>query len=487
MPLKTAGADRTEARGLQRLAAQGKLRRIFSGVYSDELVQPLEVVTRRHLLELCALITPDCIVSHRSAFEQRPTASGDYFLTGPYRRDISLPGVKLRIAKGPGPLASDIAIPTFHGIAHISSQARALLENLFASRGDRAEKRTLGAAAVEEWLDRFIGRDVDGATNRLRDSARAIATPLGLGAEFEQLDAIIGALLGTRTARLSAPAARARAAKRPYDDARLKLFEALAIELQQNPLQLPAADPAEDASLQAFVETYFSNYIEGTEFEITEAHDIVVNGRPLKYREDDSHDILGTYRAILESKQSPKLPDSAQEFARLLQQWNSEVIESRKDKLPGEFKTERNRAGATWFVDPDLVVGTLLKGYEFIMSAATPANRAALAAFVVSEVHPFSDGNGRTARVAMNHFLSNAELIRITVPTVFREDYIGALKALTNGNPVPLPRMLARAARFSRWLDTSSTKVCFAALERSNAMKRPDEARLEFADARADP
>ncbi len=486
MPLKISGEDRTEARRLQRLAGQGELRRIYSGVYTDDLVQPLEAVTRRHLLELCVLLAPDCIVSHRSAFEQRPTPTGNYFLTGPYRRDLALPGVKLRITKGPGPLESDIAIPTFHGTAHISSQARALLENLFTSRGDPKEKRTLGAEAVEEWLDRFISRDVDGATNKLRDTARAIAGPLGLETEFQQLDATIGALLGTRTAKLSAPAARARAAKRPYDDARLKLFEALAIELQQNPLQVPAADPAADVSLQAFVETYFSNYIEGTEFEITEAHDIVINGRPLKYREDDSHDILGTYQAIVESKQFPKLPDNAEEFARLLKEWNRQVIESRKDKLPGEFKTERNRAGATWFVDPDLVLGTLLKGYEYIMSAATPANRAALATFVVSEVHPFADGNGRTARVAMNHFLSNAGMTRIIVPTVYRDDYIGALKALTNGNPVPVPRMLTRAARFSRWIDMSSTPVCFAALEKSNAMKRSDEAKLDFGETRED-
>jgi hypothetical protein len=487
MSLKFAGEDRTEGRRLQRLAEQGQLRRIHSGIYTDDLVQSLETVTRRHLFELCALIAPGSIISHRSAFEQRPTASGNYYLTGQYRRDLQLPGVKLRIAAGPGPLDSDISIPTFHGNAYISSQARALIENLSQSRGDPAERRALGAEAIEAWLDRYISRDIDGAINQLRDLARTIAAPLGLDAEFKQLDTTIGALLGTRTAKLTAPAARARAAKRPYDDARLKLFETLSAELQQNPLLVSAADPKTDPQLQAFVETYFSNYIEGTEFEIEEAHDIVVNGRPLKYREDDSHDILGTYQAILKSKQSPDLPGSGEQFVQLLQDWNRQVIESRKEKQPGEFKTERNRAGSTWFVDPDLVLGTLLKGYEFIMGAATPANRAALASFVVAEVHPFSDGNGRTARVAMNHFLSNAQLTRIIVPTVFRDDYITALKAMTNQNPTPLPRMLARAARFSRWLDMSSTPNCFAALTRSNAMKRPDEAKLEFDDAQPVP
>ena len=483
MPLKFAGEDRTQGRRLQRLAGQGQLRRIHPGIYTDDLVQPLETITRRHLFELCALIAPGSIISHRSAFEQRPTASGNYYLTGPYRRDLQLPGVKLRIAAGPGALDSDLSIPTFHGKAYVSSQARALLENLSHSRGEPAERRALGAEAVEAWLDRYISRDIDGAINQLRDSARTIAGPLGLDAEFEQLDTTIGALQGTRTAKLTAPAARARAAKRPYDDTRLKLFEMLASELQQNPLLVPTADPKMDPQLQAFVETYFSNFIEGTEFEIEEAHDMVVNGRPLQYREDDSHDILGTYQAILKSKQAPELPESGEQFVQQLQDWNRQVIESRKDKRPGEFKTERNRAGNTWFVDPDLVFGTLLKGYEYIMGVATPANRAALTSFVVAEVHPFSDGNGRTARVAMNHFLSHAGLTRIIVPTVFRDDYITALKAMTSQNPSPLPRMLMRAARFSRWLDTSSTPNCFAALNRSNAMKRPAEARLVFDDA----
>jgi hypothetical protein len=484
MALKFAGEDRTEARRLQRMAEQGQLRRIYQGIYTDDLLQPIETITRRHLYELCALLAPGGIISHRSAFEQqRPTPAGNYYLTGPYRRDIQLPGVRLRIAQGQGPLDSDIRIPTFHGFAFVSSQVRALLENLSPSRGHPADKRTLGAAEVEEWLDRFISRDVNGAINQIRDTARTIAEPLGLHAEFKQLESTIGALLGTRKIKMHAPVAIARAAKRPYDDARLRLFETLAAELQKDPLQVSAADPKADPQLQAFVETYFSNYIEGTEFEIREALDIVINGRPLKYREDDSHDILGTYQAILSSKAAPDIPQSAEDFAKQLQDWNHLVIESRKDKTPGEFKTESNRAGNTIFVAPELVVGTLIKGYEIIMSAATAANRAALAMFAVAETHPFTDGNGRTARVSMNHFLTNAGLTRIIVPTVYRDDYISALKAMSNGHPTPLMRMLARAARFSRWLDMSTTEASFAALARSNAMERPERAKLKFDDA----
>jgi hypothetical protein len=485
MPLQLAANNQTEARRLQRLASAGKLRRIYAGVYTDDLVQPLESIVRRELFALCSLVAPGAIISHRSALEGgRPTPAGSVFLTGANRRDFELPGVRLRVVQGVGPLDSDIRIPTFTGDAFISSQARALLENLTASRGDPADRRTLGSDGVEAWLARFVSRDVSDATNKIRDSARSIAGSVGLESEFKQLDRIIGTLLGTQRTHLTAREAIARAAGRPYDDARVTLFQTLATELQANPLQVPAADPTANSDLQAFIETYFSNYIEGTEFEIEEAHDIVVQGRPLRYREDDSHDILGTYRAILETKASPVIPQRFEDFAKQLQTWNREVIESRQAKNPGQFKTESNRAGNTVFVAPDLVVGTLEKGYESIMSAATPANRAALAMFVVAEVHPFTDGNGRTARLAMNLFLTEAGLTRIIVPTVYRDDYISALKAISiNSLPAPTIRMLGRAARFSRWLNMTSKATAFAALKRSNAMGRPETDKLVFADS----
>lgn len=83
----------------------------------------------------------------------------------------------------------------------------------------------------------------------------------------------------------------------------------------------------------------------------------------------------------------------------------------------------------------------------------------------------------------MNLFLTQAGLTRIVIPTVYRDDYIRALKEMSsNAHPVPLARMLARAGRFSRWLDTSSKGSAFAALKQSNALERPEAARLSFDD-----
>jgi hypothetical protein len=42
---------------------------------------------------------------------------------------------------------------------------------------------------------------------------------------------------------------------------------------------------------------------------------------------------------------------------------------------------------------------------------------------------------------------------------------------------------MARAARFSRWLDMTSMTNCFAALTQSNAMQRPEDAQLTFDDS----
>jgi len=64
--------------------------------------------------------------------------------------------------------------------------------------------------------------------------------------------------------------------------------------------------------------------------------------------------------------------------------------------------------------------------------------RALLAMFLVAEVHPFTDGNGRLARLVMNAELSVVGASRIIVPTLFREEYLDCLRVLTRqGEPAP--------------------------------------------------
>jgi len=48
MALRLAVEDKSEARRLQRLATAGKLRRIYAGVYTDDLVQPLALYSEHN-------------------------------------------------------------------------------------------------------------------------------------------------------------------------------------------------------------------------------------------------------------------------------------------------------------------------------------------------------------------------------------------------------------------------------------------------------
>jgi Fic family protein len=95
-----------------------------------------------------------------------------------------------------------------------------------------------------------------------------------------------------------------------------------------------------------------------------------------------------------------------------LQSVNALVMGKRADKKPGEWRDKANQAGSTYFVAPELVPGTLREGFARIEALTHPVARAIMTMFVVTEVHPFIDGNGRTARLAMNCALSAERLSR---------------------------------------------------------------------------
>src|SRR5690606_34769423 len=110
--------------------------------------------------------------------------------------------------------------------------------------------------------------------------------------EFVKLDRMVGAILSTKpTDILKSPVTIARAFGHPYDPARLEVFEQLFVELQQREF----ADIAEMNTTArayrnfAFYEAYFSNFIEGTRFDVQDALRIIETGKPLPARDEDSH------------------------------------------------------------------------------------------------------------------------------------------------------------------------------------------------------
>jgi hypothetical protein len=195
---------------------------------------------------------------------------------------------------------------------------------------------------------------------------------------------------------LRSGALRARAAGQPVDQHRLAVFGRLARALENlAPDVLPALPEDEPRrALLPFYEAYFSNYIEGTEFTLDEAADIVFSHVLPQQRPQDAHDILGTYRITSSLDDMRRTPRTADELVELLTNRHAVLLGGRSETRPGRFKERANRAGSTEFVDPALVDGTLRRGFELGGSLTSPFARAVFLMFLVSEVIPLQTATG---------------------------------------------------------------------------------------------
>jgi hypothetical protein len=457
--------------------AQGRLKRLGTRLYTKNLTDTPEAIVMRNWYYLVTAYFPDALIADRTALENKPAADGSVFIISNKKRDIELPSVTFRPRKGAPALDTDLP---FAGGARLSSTARAFLENMRLSRSrDDAVPRTLSRKEIEERLDAIIRRGGETAINKIRDDARAVAAQIGLQEELKKLDELIGGLLGTKDSEAESPQAAARMAGKPYDPSRLKIFDSLFSALRSSaPISRPIKEPTaqENANL-SFFEAYFSNFIEGTEFEIEEAVDVVFKGAIPNDRPQDAHDVLGTYRLVSDRREMARVPKNFDEFIKILQHRHFVFMEQRPDKLPGKFKQKTNRAGSSVFVEPDLVTGTLDKGFEFYTALESPLHRAIFMMFLISEVHPFADGNGRAARIMMNAELVAGGEQKIIIPIVYRNNYLTALKSLThNGHTAPLIRTLEFAQQYTNAIDWSDFAGARSMLEKTNAFIDPVDA-----------
>jgi len=463
------------SRAVQRALADGRVRKVAGRLYTRNLAEPLEQVVRRNWYRVAAHYFPGAVIVDRSGIEAQPSADGSLFLdAGPDyagRRPVRLPGLTLLPRRGPGPVPDDM--PHLEGL-HFSSRPRALLDNLRRSRARNGVSRTLSRSEIEDELTRTATLRGNDALNELRDQASKIAQALDAEREMAALDDLVGAILGTRDTQLTTTAGRAAHAGLGFDPRRIALFEALQAALLRDPVEGREERPDSLPTL-SFIEAYFSNWIEGTEFALREAEKIVFRRAVPKARFEDAHDVLGTFDLVNDPAKRQQLPDGPEDLLDLLRAHHALILERRPQADPGAFKTLVNRAGATTFVHPDLVVGTLVEGYRYYEALPTGLSRATFMMFLIAEVHPFTDGNGRIARVLMNAELSAVGEQRIVIPIVYRDDYLQGLRALSrNANPQALIRVLDFAQAYAAAIDWSDLRAAERALEKTNAFVEPE-------------
>lgn len=452
---------------------KGILRKLGSKVYTTNLDESPEQIVKRHVWFIVKELFPDAVIVDRTALEYRPASDGSIFIVSEKKHPVILPGISILPRKGHGPLEED---RPFIEKLFLSCPARAYLENLSERRTRKGTiSRTLSRKEVEDKLEMFLQSAGVDALQKLRDDAKRIAPILELEKEFKVLNGLIGTLLGTHTQEMSSHIALARAQGLPYDPKRMDLFQQFYETLVNT--ATPLRKIQRQGSSLPFFEAYFSNFIEGTEFEVNEAIDIIFKGKIPENRPKDAHDILGTYQVISDLEEMNTCPKNGDELIQILKKRHAILMQGRPEITPGKFKTVSNRAGMTIFVAPDLVEGTLRKGFEWMQALNTPFQRAVFMMFLIGEVHPFIDGNGRSARMMMNAELVSQNQARIIIPTVFRENYISALKALShNSNPDPLIRCLDFTQHYTSLIDWSDIDKARAMLTATHAFEDSREA-----------
>ncbi len=417
---------------LSKQHQEKKLRRIYQGIYTDDLINSIESIVLKNWMQILPHIVSNGILAYRTAVDLKPLPFNAnntiVFVISTYTKTIQLPGLLVKIYRGNPLEFTEQILP----ILSRSNTARMLLENLSTVRGAAyIGVKTVGVEGVEKLLAKILRLGGEKKLNTLRDEAKQIADALNLKHEYKKLSVLISALLSTHLDdnALTTSYAKAVAKKKPYDAHRIQLFDTLLVYLKQCCF-IERIYPYEARTFKylSFYESYFSNFIEGTEFMIDEAEKIIFKGEEVNHRHADSHDVLSNFLLTNDYSEMCITPQTAEELIDILQRRHALLMKERPEKNPGKFKNKPNKVGNTFFVLPEDVLGTLHQGFKQYEILSPGLEKALFMQFLISEIHPFDDGNGRLSRIMMNAELVNHGNYKIIMPSVHRDSYLNGLR-----------------------------------------------------------
>ncbi|GAA0993944.1 Fic family protein [Subtercola frigoramans] len=458
-----------------RRIASGNIVPVARGVWTDEIRDSLEKVVERHWREIVGRMLPTAVIADRSAFDLRPIA-GRLFVSHPSRSPLVLPGLTVYPDGRTENRRSDDVPLDRSGQLFGSSRTRALIDNAEQRGRPAAINRRLTMDELHDKVAQIVTTSTPRQIDNMLDEISRDANTIAVAAIRRYVDAArgLGPTVATGSRALSA-AQRGES----FDSARVALFRQVAADLQRMPLVQRFVDDVARSSYVPFYEAYFSNYIEGSTLTVDEAKRVVFDdadvGKP-----EDAHDIRSTWEIVSSHAEMSQEFTIADEFMDALRDRHRVMMAAHPDKLPGQWKVQANQAGMTRFVEPAQVPGTLRAGWEEGQALTDPFQRAAYVMFMVSEVHPFVDGNGRSARVAMNGELVPHNMHRIIIPTVLRNEYLSGLTRATAGNGVEtLYRVLERAQHWVATGEFSSLESADRYLRATNAIVDSGVAAIE--------
>ena len=183
--------------------------------------------------------------------------------------------------------------------------------------------------------------------------------------------------------------------------------------------------------------TYTSNAIEGNTLTAAETtlvieHGITIGGKPLK----DHLEAIDHYEAIRHvrelAKQTVPLTEmDVRNLHRLVVQRSRPDIAGR---YAGQGRYVLTETGRHSFPSP-AEIPALMRDFAHSLASALATPQAAFNAHrQLADIHPFDDGNGRTARLLMNLMLIRGGYPPVAVRPEDRPAYLGALQQAQAGN-----------------------------------------------------
>ncbi len=192
----SASPDKAFVKMRNAMRKAGTLRKIAPRLYTTNLEDSAEEITRRNLFLILENLFPKGVISHRSAVEFDEIQTGkDIFITYICTRVLTIPGYTVHLLEGPGGGKHDQPL----GNLFVSGEERRMLEVLQRTRFGKGAAKSYPSKFVEKYLQRRLQEKGEAELLAFRDRAREVAEELAMTSEFETLTAMIAAILSQHT------------------------------------------------------------------------------------------------------------------------------------------------------------------------------------------------------------------------------------------------------------------------------------------------
>ena len=216
-------------------------------------------------------------------------------------------------------------------------------------------------------------------------------------------------------------------------------------------------DPAQIEKLREQLEvemTYNSNAIEGNSLTLRETWLVLKEGMTIKGKPLKDHLEAKDHKEALDFLYDLVSQDAYTISEHLIRQLHQLVVRETDTEFAGRYRTGSVIIGGADHTPPDAVdvprrMEGLMRWLKKNQKALHPVELAALLHHKLVFVHPFFDGNGRTARLAMNVLLMRKGFPLAIILKNDRKKYYRVLQAADKGDEAALTLFIAQAVERS--------------------------------------